>query len=212
MSSRKDERKDEATAKSEQQDLLSSTQQQRQEEIREAIVEAFDEAKDNTQKAVKEARKEIPRYTEAVNNYQEQTLQAVREIAENYIDTQKEIINSFQQSTWISQLRDTYRTFWSNWMSPKNMTETYANMISNSIDNTLAATRVTNNIISANMEAFKVSAQQTKDNLKELSRTAVNNTKILQQTAGEYLKSLNELGARGSTQTEVQKDNNIREI
>jgi len=212
MSSRKDERKDEATAKSEQQDLLSSTQQQRQEEIREAIVEAFDEAKDNTQKAVKEARKEIPRYTEAVNNYQEQTLQAVREIAENYIDTQKEIINSFQQSTWISQLEDTYRTFWSNWMSPKNMTETYANIISNSIDNTLAATRVTNNIISANMEAFKVSAQQTKDNLKELSRTAVNNTKILQQTAGEYLKSLNELGARGSTQTEVQKDNNIREI
>lgn len=205
MSSGKDEQKDEITAKSEQQDLLSSTQQQRQEEIREAIVEAFDEAKDNTQKAVKEARKEIPRYTEAVNNYQEQTLQAVREIAENYIDTQKEIINSFQQSTWISQLEDTYRTFWSNWMSPKNMTETYANIISNSIDNTLAATRVTNNIISANMEAFKVSAQQTKDNLKELSKTAVNNTKTLQQTAGEYLKSLNELGARGSTQTEVQK-------
>ena len=205
MSSRKDERKDEATVKSEQQDLLSSTQQQRQEEIREAIVETFDEAKDNTQKAVKEARKEIPRYTEAVNNYQEQTLQAVREIAENYIDTQKEIINSFQQSTWISQLGDTYRTFWSNWMSLKNMTETYANIISNSRDNTLAATRVTNNIISANMEAFKVSAQQIKDNLKELSRTAVNNIKTLQQTAGEYLKLLNELGARGSTQTEVQK-------
>src|SRR5215216_1601339 len=205
MSSRKDERKDEATVKSEQQDLLSSTQQQRQEEIREAIVNAFDEAKDNTQKTAKEARKEIPRYAEAVNNYQEQTLQAVREIVENYIETQKEIINSFQQSTWISQLGDTYRIFWSNWVSPKNMTETYANIIGNSIDNTFAATRVTNNMISANMEAFKVSAQQTKDNLKELSRTAVSNTKTLQQTAGEYLKSLNELGARDSTQTEVQK-------
>jgi hypothetical protein len=205
MSSRKDERKDEATVKSEQQDLLSSTQQQRQEEIREAIVNAFDEAKDNTQKTAKEARKEIPRYAEAVNNYQEQTLQAVREIAENYIDTQKEIINSFQQSTWISQLGDTYRTFWLNWMLPKNMTETYANIISNSIDNTFAATRVTNNMISANMETFKVSAQQTKDNLKELSKAAVSNAKILQQTAGEYLKSLNELGARGSTQAEVQK-------
>jgi hypothetical protein len=188
MSSRKDERKDEATVKSEQQDLLSSTQQQRQEEIREAIVNAFDEAKDNTQKTAKEARKEIPRYAEAVNNYQEQTLQAVREIVENYIDTQKEIINSFQQSTWISQLGDTYRTFWSNWTSPKNMAETYANMINNSIDNTFAATRVTNNMISANMEVFKVSAQQTKDNLKELSRTAVSNTKTLQQTAREYLK------------------------
>jgi hypothetical protein len=85
------------------------------------------------------------------------------------------------------------------------MTEIYANMINNSIDNTFVATRVTNNTVSANMEVFKVTAQQTKDNLKVLSRTAVNNTKILQQTAGEYLKSLNELGVRGSTQTEVQK-------
>src|SRR5215216_7400788 len=181
MTSRKEERMDEEITSN-----LSPENQQR--EIREAIVEAFDEAKDNTQRIVKESKKEIPRYAEAVNNYQEQTLQAVREIVENYIETQKEIINSFQQSTWISQLGDTYRIFWSNWMSPKNMTETYANMISNSIDNIFAATRVTNNMISANMEGFKVSAQQTKDNLKELSRTAVSNTKTLQQTAREYLK------------------------
>lgn len=203
MASSKDDRKDEAKAKTEQPSL--SSQEQRQEELREAIVEAFDEAKDNTQRIVKESKKEIPHFTNAINNYQEQTLQAIREIAENYIDTQKEIINSFQQSTWISQLGDTYRTFWLNWMLPKNMTETYANIISNSIDNTFAATRVTNNMISANMETFKVSAQQTKDNLKELSKAAVSNAKILQQTAGEYLKSLNELGARGSTQAEVQK-------
>ena len=203
MASSKDDRKDEAKAKTEQPSL--SSQEQRQEELREAIVEAFDEAKDNTQRIVKESKKEIPHFTNAINNYQEQTLQAIREIAENYIDTQKEIINSFQQSTWISQLGDTYRTFWLNWMLPKNMTETYANIISNSIDNTFAATRVTNNMISANMETFKVSAQQTKDNLKELSKAAVSNAKILQQTAGEYLKSLNELGARGSIQAEVQK-------
>ena len=55
------------------------------------------------------------------------------------------------------------------------------------------------------MEVFKVSAQQTKDNLKELSRTAISNTKTLHQIAREYLKSLNELGARVPTQTEVQK-------
>ena len=55
------------------------------------------------------------------------------------------------------------------------------------------------------MEVFKVSAQQTKDNLKELSRTAVSNTKTLRQTAREYLKLLNELGASSPTQTEVQK-------
>jgi len=204
MASRKDDRKDEsAAAKAEEPSSLS---QQRKEEIREAIVNAFDEAKDNTQKAVKEARKEIPHYTEAINNYQEQTLEAAIEIAENYIDSQKEIINSFQQSTGVLQTGNVYQTFWSNWMlSPKKMTETYANMISRSVDNTFTAARLVNNMIFANMQVFKTSMQQTKHNTKEFSRIAVNNAKALEQVAGEYIKSLNQLSERGSVERESQK-------
>jgi hypothetical protein len=203
MASRKDDRKnDSATAKAEE--PLSISQQQKEEEIREAIVDAFDEAKDNTQKAVKEARKEIPRYTEAINNYQEQTLGAAREIAENYIDSQKEIINSFQQSTWVSQIGNAYQTFWSNLMlSPKKATEIYANMVSHYVDNTFSAARLVNNMIFANMEAFKTSMQQTKDNAKEFSRIAVNNAKAFELVAGEYMKSLNQL--RGPIERESQK-------
>jgi hypothetical protein len=203
MASKKDDRKDEpATAKAEEH--LSFSQQQKEEEIREAIVDAFDEAKDNTQKAVKEARKEIPRYTEAINNYQEQTLEAVREIAENYIDSQKDIINSFQHSTWVSQIGNAYQTFWSNWMfSPKKMTETYASMVSRYLDNTFTAARLANNMTFVNMEAFKISMQQTKDSAKEFSRIAVNNAKMFEQAAGEYIKSSNQL--RGSVERESQK-------
>jgi vacuolar-type H+-ATPase subunit H len=51
------------------------------------MIDAFEEAKDSNQRAVQEARKDIPRYTEAVNNYQEQILESVKEIAENYIDS-----------------------------------------------------------------------------------------------------------------------------
>ena len=40
--------------------------------------------------------KDIPRYTQIVNDYQEQTIQASREIADNYLESQKEIINSLQ--------------------------------------------------------------------------------------------------------------------
>jgi hypothetical protein len=207
MASRKDNRKDEpATAKAEEPSSFS--QQQKEEEIREAIVDAFDEAKDNTQKAVKEAKKEIPRYTEAVNEYQEQTLEAAREIAENYIDSQKEIINSFQQSTWVSQVGNAYQTFWSNWMlSPKRMTETYANMVSHSVDNTFTAGRLANNMIFANMETFKTSTKQTKENIKEFSRIAVNNAKALEQVAGEYMKSSNQLiSERGSVERERERE------
>ena len=37
-------------------------------------------------------------YTQAVNDYQEQTIQATIGIADNYVDSQKQIINSFQSA------------------------------------------------------------------------------------------------------------------
>jgi hypothetical protein len=226
MASRKDERKDERKAKPEHEDKPSTTspeskgaveeeaslipsspskQQQQRQEIREVIVSAFDEAKDNTQKAVKEAKRDILHYTQAVSDYQEQTLEAAREMAENYIDSQKEIINSFL-STSISQIGNPYETFWSNMMYPNRMTETYAKMVSRLADNTITATRLSNNMIIANMEAFKTSMQQAKENLKEFSRMAFSNAKTFEQTvAGEYVKSSNQSGARASTERESQK-------
>jgi hypothetical protein len=195
MSSKKDERKDDTReTKLEGKTSFTSQQQPRQEEIRKAMIDAFEEAKNSTQRAVQEARKEIPRYTEAVNIYQEQILASAKEIAENYIDSQKDIINSFQQSTWMSQIGNAYQTFWSNWVvSPREMTETYANMVSRSIDNAFTATRLSNNITLANMEALRMSMQQTKENAKEFSRIATNDAKMFELAVGEYVKPLNRL-------------------
>jgi len=67
-------------------------------------------------------------------------------------------------------------------MSPKSIAELYANLVSNFANNMIAATRLTHNIIFANMEAFKTSIQQAKDNTKELSRIGVNTAKTFEQT------------------------------
>jgi hypothetical protein len=88
-------------------------------------------------------------------------------------------------------------------LSPKKATEIYANMVSHSVDNTFSAARLVNNMIFVNMEAFKTSMQQTKDNAKEFSRIAVNNAKAFELVAGEYNKSLNQL--RGPIERESQK-------
>jgi hypothetical protein len=212
MSSRK-EQKDETKAKPDHNDKSStpperkraaeeqaslvpsaaSIQQQQRQEIREAIVSAFDEAKENTQKTVKEAKRDIPHFTQVVSDYHEQTLETSRELVENYIDSQKEIINSLL-STWISQTGSQYDTFWSNMMSPNRMTETYVKMVSRLAENTITATKLSNNIFIANMEAFKTSMQQARDNVKEISRLAVSNAKTFEQiVAGEYVKSSNQL-------------------
>jgi methyl-accepting chemotaxis protein len=195
MTSRKEERMDEEITSD-----LSPENQQR--EIREAIVDAFNEAKDNTQRIVKESKKEIPSFTKAVNEYQEKTFEAAREIAESNIDSQKEIINLFQQSAWISRLREnTYKILWPNWISSKSISEPYTKMISFYIDNMINEVRLSNNMLSTSMEVYKSSTQQVKNNVNVFSRIAVDNAKTFEKV----MKRFNELQPRGSTEKGIHK-------
>jgi hypothetical protein len=188
VSTKKEERKDETTVTTSQSQSQSPSQTSEQQQ--QAVNKALQETKDNIRKTSDEARNQIPRYTQAVNDYQEQTIQATREIADNYLDSQKEIINSFQ-SAWIPQLENANRVFWSNWISPRHFTETYARIVSSFADNTIAATRLVNNTIFANMEAFKTSMQHAKENAKEFSRIGVNAARTFEQTTRDADRSGN---------------------
>ena len=216
MSSRKDtERKDDTTTttsttgstsdtSSSQQrqqrygQYYSDQQQQQQREHQQAVSRALDETKDNIRKSTDEARSQIPRYTQAVSDYQEQTIQAAREIADTFLESQKQIINSLQ-SAWRPYMENTSTT---NWMSPRSIAELYANVVSSFANNVITATRLTNNMIFGNMEAFKTSIQQAKDNTKELSRIGVNTAKTFEQTSNENARR----HSRGKYCVEIQND------
>src|ERR1041384_3926494 len=75
-------------------------QQRGIEEEEQAINKALDETKNNIRRATDESRKDIPHYTQVVNDYQEQTIKAGREIVDNYVESQRQIINSVQ-SAWV---------------------------------------------------------------------------------------------------------------
>ena len=71
---------------------ITETYSQLQREQEQAITKALDESKDNIKKTTNEARREIPRYTDIVSDYQENTVQAIREVADAYRESQKDII------------------------------------------------------------------------------------------------------------------------
>jgi hypothetical protein len=160
-SSKKQDRKEDNISS-----YIPETYTQLQREQEQAITKALDESKDNIKKTTNEARREIPRYTDVVSDYQENTVQAIREIADAYIESQKDIIvNSFQ--------------LWSNWMiSPRQIAEDYSNAVSTLADNAISATGLANNAISAN-----TSVQATKENVKELSKMSGNTVKTFQQVS-----------------------------
>jgi hypothetical protein len=155
--------------------------QQQRAEQQSGINRVLDGAKDSIRKSTDEARTDIPRYTKAANEYHEQAIESAREIADNFLESQKEIINSLQ-SAWLPQIEAANRVVTSGWMSPRNFTQVYTNMVSNFADNIVAASRLVNNMIFANMDAFRTTMQQARDNTKEISRINVNTARSLEQT------------------------------
>src|ERR671914_1786471 len=160
---------------------LTTTQRDQQR----AVDKALDETRDVIRVSTREAVREIPHYTQRVGDIQEQTIKTTREIADNYIESQKEII-SIYQSVWTPFVENANSRFWNYWsISPKGIAETYGTVVSNFADNVIAATRLTNNAVSANMELFSTALQQTKDNSKELSRLGINAAKIFNEASND---------------------------
>jgi hypothetical protein len=60
--------------------------------------------------------------------------------------------------------------------------------VSNFADNVIATTRIANNAMFANMEAFKTFLQREKEDVKEFSRIGVNTAKTFAQTTRDVAK------------------------
>ena len=172
----------EEQVKQEQEITSSSKEQVHQREQQQAINKALDETKNNIRRSTDEARKDIPHYTQIVNEYQEETIQAARQMADNYLESQREIINSFQ-SALVPQIDAANRAVTSNWTSPRNVTEHYARLVSAFADNTIVVTKLVNSAMFANLDAFKRSVQNARENVKEFSRIGVNSAKTFEEVS-----------------------------
>src|SRR5918996_5016454 len=90
---------------------------------------------------VNESKKEIPRVAEAVSEHQQLTIDAAREIADTYIESQREIIGSVQ-SAWSPLVESFDRTNWNAVFSPGRVSEIYAYIVRSYADNLVTATKL----------------------------------------------------------------------
>ena len=63
-------------------------------EIQQTYRKSLDETKENVRKSIDEARTQIPKYTNVVKSYQEQALDSTGRMVEDYINTQKSVMDS----------------------------------------------------------------------------------------------------------------------
>jgi hypothetical protein len=161
---------------------------QLQKEQQEAINRTFDQTRNNIKRTVNETQKDISNYAQQVINLQERAFEITRDIADDYIESQKEIINSFNHSIWTPYIENVVnRTSGLSGVFSPSRAEVYGNTFTNIVDNFVTATRLANKTIFANAELINTSLQQTRNNVREFSKIGVNAAKNIHQTTNEFV-------------------------
>jgi hypothetical protein len=155
------------------------TSQAMQEEQTFQVSRSIDQTKENIKRSIEEARKEIPEYSQSVTDYHQQAMDTAEEVTDNYLDSQKEIINSIQ-STWTNYLETVY---W--WLSPRKMAEMYTQTVSNFADNAIYADRIWNKTMLANMDSSKAFLRRAREASKDVSRVNINTARAFERTSSD---------------------------
>ena len=140
----------------------------------EAINKTLDNTLHNVKRTTDEATREIPRYTQRIAEYQEQTIQTIRDIASDFIEAEKQVIGSFQ-----SQQVDRNSSGVWDLYNPQKIAENYAVMINNFTSYLLNTANLVNNALASNMRVYNTALEQTRDNLKAFSKTNTNYVKAV---------------------------------
>ena len=173
-------------------------------DFKESINRSLDETKHNINRSIDESKNQIPRYNTIVNSYQEQSLQAAKEISEDYIESQKAIISSLQ-SAW-KPYSESYTGLVTSFSSPDSIVKAYSRIVSNVADNAVSALRVTNNMIFSNLDSWKSVLEQAKDNSKQISNLSVNTAKTFEQNSREINAAAKDTISNSNTETTISNN------
>ena len=136
-----------------------------------AINKTLDSTLHNVKRTTDEATREIPRYTQRIAEYQEQTIQTIKDIASDFIEAQKEAIGSFQSQ--VDRNSGNTNGLWDLY-NPQRIAENHAVMVNNFTSYLLNTSNLINNALASNMRVYNTALEQTRDNLKAFAKTNIN--------------------------------------
>ena len=148
-----------------------------------AINKTLDNTLNNVKRTTDEATREIPRYSQRIAEYQQQTIQTIKDIASDCIEAQKQGIGSFQSQVYRNSsgnVNSSSNGVW-DWFNPQRIAENHAVMVNNFTSYLLNTSNLINNALASNMRVYNTALEQTRDNLKACAKT---NTNFIQSVSG----------------------------
>ena len=144
-----------------------------------AIKKTLDNTLHNIKRTTADATHEIPRYTQRIAEYQEQTIQTIKDIASDFIEAEKEAISSFQSQVDRNSSSGSGVNYTGLWdlYNPQRIAENHAVMVNNFTSYLLNTSNLINNALASNMRIYNTALEQTRDNLKTFAKTNTNYVK-----------------------------------
>src|SRR5918993_679725 len=168
-----------------------------------AINKTLDNTLHNVKRSTDEARREIPQYTQRIAEYQEKTIQTIKDIASDVIEAQKQVVDSFQSQQQQQGDRNSsnginfYNGLW-NLYNPQRIAENNAAMVNNFTSYLLNASNLINNTLASNMRVYNTALEQTRDNVKAFAKT---NTNYIKSVVEQQQQSVNRHNTEVNTST-----------
>ncbi|HYZ95799.1 MAG TPA: hypothetical protein VE524_04225 [Nitrososphaeraceae archaeon] len=168
-----------------------------------AINKTLDNTLHNVKRSTDEARREIPQYTQRIAEYQEKTIQTIKDIASDVIEAQKQVVDSFhsqQQQQQQQQVNGNSSNginfsngLWWDLYNPQRIAENNAAMVNNFTSYLLNASNLINNTLASNMRVYNTALEQTRDNVKAFAKTNTNYIKsaVEQQSVNRHNTEVN---------------------
>ena len=158
-----------------------------------AINKTLDNTLNNIKRTTDEATREIPRYIQRIAEYQEQTIQTIKDIASDFIEAEKQVIGSFQSQVDRNSGGNTNGVW--DLYNPQRIAENYSVMVNNFTSYLINTSNLINNALASNMRVYNTALEQTRDNVKTCAKTNTN-----------YIQSVNRQNSNVNT-----NNNNINE-
>jgi hypothetical protein len=125
-------------------------QKYNEQESAQAVSEATEDYTKTIERNASESTNQIPRFNQSIEYTQKQMSLATKENTENYLEFQKQAINSYQ-SVYVPYFQNFQNQLQNNQEYFRSITELYYNLFSSYIEGATVFTRIFNEVSSSNM-------------------------------------------------------------
>jgi hypothetical protein len=143
-----------------------------EQESAQAVIEATEEPKKSIETMMAETGNQVPQYTQSITDNQEHNIQTTRDITENYLEMQKQAIDSFQ-SVFIPYFQNTQNQLWNNQEYFKSISAMYSRFVSNYLESAMAFSRMWIEVAYSNMNFLRNANNSSSVNESRMSNFEV---------------------------------------